>query len=215
MRPVRFSHRPALAIFIFPVLQVFIRVAAGQQYTDISQLPAFTDQPLCCQLVFDPLDFDQSSVFGRLGCEDWTCICGDFNQAMFDASSLASVGCSTQTWEAASATSLLNEFCAQFTVTTNLAPSSPTSNPTTTTPPSNVQSGSGNNGAGSGSNNGNSAGICVIDGSNQSGISCSSNNNGKSRAATVKVHHALLILCLLPSLFGAFTLCDSNQALSN
>jgi hypothetical protein len=64
-----------------------------------------------------------------VGCGDWTCACNQFAAAISAASSVAATGCSTSQADIASATSIVNGFCAQL-LATPTGPTAPTLAPT-------------------------------------------------------------------------------------
>jgi hypothetical protein len=105
----------------FAALNLLI-FAAGQQCTDPSQLPGFSNLPNCAQIIFTCPGCGPS-VQGGVDCETWGCVCDDLSQRISAASSAASARCTTEPWETASATSILNAFCAQLTVPASELPS--------------------------------------------------------------------------------------------
>lgn len=82
--------------------------------------PAGPDTPTygkCAQLGLTGHDCGPdgcSTVEGALGCEDWVCVCEHFPAAIVALSSILSSYCTSQQ-DVASATSILNGFCAQLT----------------------------------------------------------------------------------------------------
>ena len=96
----------------------WITLQISAQLTDPSQLPDYNDLASCA---INALTRDDI-----LGCASWKCVCNDFGPAMSFVSSKAAAGCNNDPQLVAGATNILDEFCAQITVTpTNRAPTAP------------------------------------------------------------------------------------------
>lgn len=110
-----------LSIFTFEVMFVF---AAGI-LTDISQWPGWDDTRDCVKQPFSCSVYGCLNVWGYLGCHDWNCVCGHFSEEFTMVSSAASSYCSGEQQDVASATSIFNGFCAQYSISIT-APTAPT-----------------------------------------------------------------------------------------
>jgi hypothetical protein len=120
--------------FVFRlVICVLVATLCAGQYTDIDQFPSFELLRSCAQLPTEDAD-DGPILEYLIGCETggWVCACDNFGAAESAVASYVFQACS-DTADVASATSVLNAFCAQYPLTTSLAIiTSPTQNAETT-----------------------------------------------------------------------------------
>jgi hypothetical protein len=128
---IRFSKRDAM-LRIVTMLFHLQTLVYSQQYSDPNQLPGWIDYPACLQDSFNCLGCP--SILNSLSCSTWKCACDALPQAMSAASSLVGGRCGTVfPTEVPTATSVLNAFCAQLSLT-NLGPTTPTSPATSIVP---------------------------------------------------------------------------------
>ena len=101
------------------LLGVLVSSALGQ-LTKVSDWPGIQNLRSCVTCIFQVGFCNGYNVLASLGCSTWGCVCDHFPDAVNIVSSSASAGCSN-TQDIASATSVLNGFCAQLTLTTPVA----------------------------------------------------------------------------------------------
>lgn len=119
-----------LFLFLFHILPI-----VDAQLTSIQQWPGYDSMRDCAQTPFG-CRIGCPDVWNQLGCHDWYCICGHFEQEFSFVSSAASSYCSGNQQDIASATSIFNAFCAQLS-TTLTGPSAPTTAPAQAAPATN------------------------------------------------------------------------------
>ena len=115
---------------------------SATQLTNPTDVPGFTNLQNCVQFAFTCGCED--GVMANIGCENWECVCSDFTAAIVTLSSQASILCSSNTQDVAAAASVLNDLCAQITVTPTIA------GPTTGPSPTQVANAPANTGPSSG-----------------------------------------------------------------
>jgi len=114
-----FHHLRRLSLITLALLLTFVPFAHGQ-ITRVGDWPGITNLRSCVTCIFQVGFCNGYNVLSSLGCSTWSCVCDHFPDAMNIVSSSASVGCSN-TQDIASATSVLNGFCAQLSLTTPVA----------------------------------------------------------------------------------------------
>jgi hypothetical protein len=131
---------PTLTIRLLLLLSTHLAICQAG-YTNIEQYPGFNLLRQCAQCSLSCSSMSALQIL--MGCENWKCVCGNFDAAMSSASTFVMQECS-RTQDVSSATSILNAFCYQLStagpvasITTPLVPtavSDPGSGKVTATP---------------------------------------------------------------------------------
>ena len=88
-------------------------------YTNIEQYPGFDLLRQCAQCSLSCSSMSALQIL--MGCENWNCVCGNFDAAMSSASKFVMEEC-TRTQDVSSATSILNAFCYQLSAAGSVTP---------------------------------------------------------------------------------------------
>jgi hypothetical protein len=95
------------------LLLLFATCLINAQITAISSMPGFPDQRQCVRCSLGECG---TNIYGNLGCNTGVCICQHFGDAMSMVQVLALTSCSSAPADVAAATSILNAFCAQISI---------------------------------------------------------------------------------------------------